>query len=229
MFHIHKRMSSSGTRRRPVHPAKKTRAYESGTRARSKEETRGALIDAALSLFAEKGLDAPTIDEISGRAGFTRGAFYAHFGDRDALMIAALGSRRRATLAKFLDELGDEPSVNSLLQLFGHFVAAGVFPPKEGIRSPEFLQACRRSSELRHAQLGLLRETSARLAALVGRDQASGAVRRDVDAAALGTFLVVLEAGVEIMADLGWKYDVAAITMLISRLIAAPPSAVRGR
>lgn len=90
------------------------------------------------------------------------------------------------------------------------------------MRSPEFLQACRRSKRLRGAQLGLLDESVARLADVVRRDQAAGVIRPDVDPASLGAFLVVLEAGVELMADLGWSYDVMAVAKLVSRVVAPP-------
>ncbi|WP_394836531.1 TetR/AcrR family transcriptional regulator [Pendulispora rubella] len=208
----------------------KARPYASATRTLAKEETRDALIAAALALFAEKGLDAPTIDEICSRAGFSRGAFYDHFGTRDALMVEAMKSRRRATFDGILEALGDSLSVPGLLELLGKLVAAGSFPPKAGVRSPEFLQACRRSQELRTAQFDLLDETRTQLAGVVRRDQQSGGVRPDVDPEALGALLILLEAGVELMADLGWRYDVRNVSNLVAQLVAAerkpiPPSA----
>ena len=214
-------MSKQTASKRAARPRNKARAYESGVRAQAKEETRDALVKAALALFAEKGLDAP-IDEICARAGYSRGAFYAHFGDRDALMVAAMLSRRQATFEGLLTMLRDELSVPPLLELLGGLVASGSFPSKEGVRSPEFLQACRRSEELRRAQHGLLDQTSARLADVVRRDQKAGVIRRDVEPAPLAALLVVLEAGVEVMADLGWKYDVRAVAKLTSHVVGPP-------
>ncbi len=222
-------MSTSAVPKRAARPRNKARAYESGVRAQAKEETRGALVKAALALFAEKGLDAP-IDEICARAGYSRGAFYAHFGDRDALMVAAMLSRREATFEGLLTMLRDELSIPPLLELLGGLVASGSFPSKEGVRSPEFLQACRRSKELRRAQLALLDQTSARLAQVVRRDQKAGVIRRDVEPSSLAALLVVLEAGVEVMADLGWDYDVIAVAKLASLIVGAEKkSAKRAR
>jgi hypothetical protein len=45
-------------------------------------------------------------------------------------------------------------------------------------------------------------------------------IRRDVEPASLAALLVVLEAGVEVMADLGWKYDVRAVAKLASEVVA---------
>jgi AcrR family transcriptional regulator len=210
-------MSNSPAHGLSSHRRRKTRGYQSGVRTRAKKETRDALVSAALSLFAEKGLDAPSIDEICARAGYSRGAFYAHFGDRDALMVAAMRSRRRATFDALLRMLGDEMTVPALLELLASLVESGSFPPRAGVRSPEFLQACRRSKELRRAQLELLDETTQRLADIARRDQSAGVLRRDIDPNAFASLLVVLEAGVELMADLGWTYDVRAVAKLLSQ------------
>ena len=53
------------------------------TRAETKAETRQRLLEAGLAEFVEHGLDAPSLDAICARAGYTRGAFYVHFKDRD--------------------------------------------------------------------------------------------------------------------------------------------------
>ncbi|MGH7328029.1 MAG: TetR family transcriptional regulator, partial [Polyangiaceae bacterium] len=60
------------------------------TRDATKIETRDALIAAGAMEFAEKGVDGPSLDGICARAGFTRGAFYVHFRDRDDLLVAVV-------------------------------------------------------------------------------------------------------------------------------------------
>src|SRR5678816_2963257 len=58
----------------------------------SKQETREALIAAGIAAFREEGLDAPSLDSICARAGYTRGAFYVHFKDRDDFLIAVMSN-----------------------------------------------------------------------------------------------------------------------------------------
>ena len=204
--------------------SKKKRSYASDVRIRGKEETREALIASALALFSERGLDEPSIDDICAHAGYSRGAFYAHFGDRDALMVAAMRSRRKGTFDGLIASIGGELRVRALLELLASLVASGAFPPKGGVRTAEFLQACRRSRDLRKAHHDLLDATARRLAEAVARDQAAGALRADVDPTALAALFVVLEAGVEVMADLGWPYDVTGVAKAASHLIAKPRS-----
>lgn len=55
------------------------------TQAQRRASTRRALLDAARSLFAEKGYHGTAAEEIASRAGLTRGALYHHFEDKKDL------------------------------------------------------------------------------------------------------------------------------------------------
>jgi len=58
------------------------------TQAERRASTRAALLDAARSLFADKGFAATGREEIVERAGVTRGAMYHHFASKEALFQA---------------------------------------------------------------------------------------------------------------------------------------------
>jgi len=62
----------------------------SKTREEAKRETREALIRAGIEAFAAEGVDLPSLDAICARAGFTRGAFYVHFKDRDDFLLSVM-------------------------------------------------------------------------------------------------------------------------------------------
>mgnify|MGYP002737934259 CR=1 FL=1 len=55
-------------------------------------QTRQRLMDAAVGVFAEKGIEGASVEEISEAAGFTRGAFYSNFDSKDALCFALQGA-----------------------------------------------------------------------------------------------------------------------------------------
>jgi AcrR family transcriptional regulator len=55
------------------------------TQAQRRATTTRALLDAARSLFAEKGYHGTAAEEIVRRAGLTRGALYHHFEDKKDL------------------------------------------------------------------------------------------------------------------------------------------------
>lgn len=55
---------------------------------RRKENTRAKLVRASLNVFAEKGIDGATVDDLVKAAGFTRGAFYSSFSSKEEVFIA---------------------------------------------------------------------------------------------------------------------------------------------
>ena len=55
---------------------------------RRKAETRTLLVAASLELFAERGFDIATLDEVALSAGFTKGAIYRHFPSKGAFLLA---------------------------------------------------------------------------------------------------------------------------------------------
>lgn len=60
------------------------------TQAERRAATRRALLDAARSLFAEKGYHETAAEEIVRHAGLTRGALYHHFEDKKDLFRAVV-------------------------------------------------------------------------------------------------------------------------------------------
>jgi len=63
------------------------------TREESKEVTRMRLIEAAERLFIRKGIDDASVDEISEAAGYSGGAFYSNFDDKEQSLLAVLDHR----------------------------------------------------------------------------------------------------------------------------------------
>ncbi len=54
-----------------------------------------AWIQAALSILAERGISGVRVETLAKQLGVTKGSFYWHFKDRDALFDALLDSWRR--------------------------------------------------------------------------------------------------------------------------------------
>jgi AcrR family transcriptional regulator len=54
------------------------------------EETRAALLRSASRLICELGMHGASIDRIAADAGYTKGAFYAHFASKEELFLTML-------------------------------------------------------------------------------------------------------------------------------------------
>ncbi len=65
------------------------------TREESREQTRQRLLAAAAELFAERGVNGTSVEQIAERAGFTRGAFYGNFDGKHELVVELLRRRTR--------------------------------------------------------------------------------------------------------------------------------------
>jgi AcrR family transcriptional regulator len=63
------------------------------TRKEKQAHTRFCLMESAAKVFARRGLQQASIDEVAGDAGFTKGAFYANFKSKEELFLAMLDER----------------------------------------------------------------------------------------------------------------------------------------
>src|SRR3954464_2176363 len=86
---------------------------ERWTPERRRERTRDALLDAAIEVFARRGFHGASLDEIAETAGFTRGAIYKHFADKDELLHAACARVNDRTIAQFAALPGAEVPLES--------------------------------------------------------------------------------------------------------------------
>jgi TetR/AcrR family transcriptional regulator, transcriptional repressor for nem operon len=195
----------------------------SSSRARdvAKLETRAALIEAGLAEFAERGLDTPSLDAICARAGFTRGAFYVHFRDREDFLVAVM----ERVLGTFLDAIiatGDSAhDLELTVTRFAEVVTtdAPMPPLPGGVPLHRLLDACARSATIRQRLVSLLTQAAARVAAAATAGQAASAVRHDVDADQLGMLLVTAALGVMTAVEIGLPLDTSALRTVALRLI----------
>jgi AcrR family transcriptional regulator len=69
-------------------------------RSERRARTRAQLLDAAARVYARRGFDGATLDEVAEEAGFTKGAVYDHFGSKEKLLIALLDEHLSAQIAE---------------------------------------------------------------------------------------------------------------------------------
>ncbi|MEV6824414.1 helix-turn-helix domain-containing protein [Amycolatopsis sp. NPDC051102] len=60
------------------------------------------VLEAAEALFAERGVDAVTMDDVAGAAGVGKGTLYRRFGDKGGLAMALLDQRERELQERIL-------------------------------------------------------------------------------------------------------------------------------
>src|SRR5689334_22777248 len=85
-------------------------AVEKWTRERRRQLTRDALLDAASVVFARRGFEGASLEEIAETAGFTRGAIYKNFADKEELFMAVNDRFNDRTLQAFAEVLDGQPT-----------------------------------------------------------------------------------------------------------------------
>jgi TetR/AcrR family transcriptional repressor of nem operon len=190
----------------------------------TKAETRDLLIAAGAAEFAEKGVEGPSLDAICARAGFTRGAFYVHFRDRDELLIAVL-ERVLVSFQETIFGAGDEPE--SLEQTIGRYIVTHLAgsPATHGSGRWHFhdtLAACSRIPALRKRYLALQMEAVRRVTEAARAGQRAKTVRNDVPPELLAQILVLVTLGLGAATEIGMPIDLALGGAALQTLLQVP-------
>lgn len=190
------------------------------SRAESKEATRKALLHAGLLELIEHGLDTPSLDGICARAGFTRGAFYVHFKDRDDFLVEVTDW----VLSGVLDQMVGVDVAGDLETAIGRYTAFVVRRdlPLVGsvpVATHRVLESIARSDKLKRRFAEVMRGAASRLAGLVANGQASGRVRRDLAPGQTASLLIALGIGALSLEDTGVSMGEAELREGILRLL----------
>jgi len=94
---------------------------EGSLRARKKAATEAALQESALSLFAQKGYDATTIEEIVADADVSRRTFFRYFGSKEEVIFKGT-SNDFDTFRRLLREQPEGKDIEALKQAVVEFV-----------------------------------------------------------------------------------------------------------
>jgi len=194
------------------------------TREESKQKTRDALLRAGIDAFSEQGVDLPSLDAICARVGFTRGAFYVHFRDRDDFLLAAIdrllsdfinsviaSGDYGADLRKTVDLFIDIAEQRSLLSVAG-----------ESVRLRVLLEAGSRNPEIRARLASLLEDAVARLQVLSRDAQAAGAMRPDLNPDDIGLLLFGAAVGLVAATEAEVKLNISGMRETLYQLFLKP-------
>jgi AcrR family transcriptional regulator len=78
------------------------------TRQEQQRRTRDALLEAALEVFAKFGFHGATVEAITDRAGFTRGAFYSNFDSKEQLFLELFRRRCEQRIVEIREVVAGE-------------------------------------------------------------------------------------------------------------------------
>lgn len=96
------------------------------TKAEQALRTRRNLLEAAGRLYYERGFAAVSLDDIAAAAGVTKGAVYAHFANKDELVVAVMSMVESTTLDLSMFDAGG--TLGEQVRTFARSLADSVDP-----------------------------------------------------------------------------------------------------
>ena len=141
--------------------------------------TQERLTAAAVRVFAERGIIGASVEEICEAAGFTRGAFYSNFADKDELVLALIRQtvRSRVAAEEAIARTKAAPTKLDAADLVGFTLAAFAESGSGGretiLTERELLLYAARQPALRAPYLAFVAECERQLTALISDALAS--------------------------------------------------------
>lgn len=193
------------------------------SRAAAKQASRDALIKSAMELMPVKGLDV-SLDELCAHAGYTRGAFYVHFKNRDELTLEVMTINGERWLNSIFQPKpnGEAEDLITMVQRFLTEMVSGTYPisQKAGLRPHQLLEACARSEDIKKRYITLITDSIRRLTSNVKQSQADQQLSPVLDPEQVATLLLALAIGTHTMYDLDYPINFAKGAMTLLQLLA---------
>lgn len=169
---------------------------------RKRENTRSRLLEAAAAVFSEIGVAAASVEMITERAGFTRGAFYSNFESKDDLFFELMQSATERKFGAVTDRVRrlDEAGLQNmpLAEVLSHILDAVADAPTDIRLMAEFRLRAMRDERTAQAYLQWQDEMEGRMRELV-EDVARGTgITLEVDAAALAQSVFYIWEGASV-------------------------------
>jgi AcrR family transcriptional regulator len=161
-----------------------------------KEETRARILEAAYRVFARRGYEAATVEEITVECGIAKGALYSHFASKEELFRTILVEHVRRRVAETAARL--EPGLPLRESIVRIIEASWATCRTDPIWSPlfmEFWALASRNEWGREAVATLFDHCSAALGRFLSGAKRAGLVRSDLDVRRAARLMLAVNDG----------------------------------
>jgi len=90
---------------------------------RRRSVTRERILQAAEAVFLEKGFHGASVESVATRAGYTTGAIYSNFGNKDELFLAVSERRYHQMFLEQWDSFSDASSAEDIAAVMAKIIA----------------------------------------------------------------------------------------------------------
>jgi len=153
-------------------------------------ERQKEIIEKALGLINEKGIQGLTIKNLSKRLDITEPAIYRHFENKIQILVAVLDLLKRNTNGIFESELNsDEPALQKIERLFEkHFKSFAEMPSLASVVFSE--EIFRNENKLISKISEVIEHNNQMLLAILREGQQKNEIRNDIEAGHLVIFIM---------------------------------------
>lgn len=189
------------------------------TRKQTQEQTRERLLDAAEAAILEGGLGAVSLRGTCAAAGYSQGAFYSNFANRDALLLALMERHIRAetTSLAHLTQAMQGPALDDDLARLGDWLAVRVAASPWTRLNAELKLHAQRDTGFAARYRDAVAAYHARFAAMIRHLATRHGLRPALTPEALSQGLYALWSGLSLNAALDPGQDRVALSLAFFR------------
>ena len=159
-------------------------------------KTINKLIDTGYRLFAQKGFVATSINDIVREAGYSKGAFYAHFASKEEFLVQVITERVRGYFQKLRRAMAEDS--DNMLRLFAEYSIQLTEQAREEALSPvlfELVVAANRYPNVKQLLIEVFEDWRSSLAEYIELMQKKELIRCRLDARILANTAISLFHG----------------------------------
>jgi AcrR family transcriptional regulator len=173
-------------------------------RVRKKLATRARIIEAAIRMFSERGLEAPTVEEIAAAAEVGKGTIYNYFQSKEEIVVAFMVDLERRLQLRVPQFVSTTLPLERVLAAFIRYHLRLKQPYREFVRV-FMAQLALRGEDLGTQIAEITQAAEPPLLDFLARLQASGLLRRDLDLERFAAAFETLHLGIVLF----WLTDAA--------------------
>ncbi|MGH3715372.1 MAG: TetR/AcrR family transcriptional regulator [Micromonosporaceae bacterium] len=195
------------------------------TRAESQARTRQQLVATARELFLRDGYAVTSLEKVADEAGYSKGAVYSNFRNKDELCLAVLDEIHTEQASRMAAAVAGAESLEARLAAFQRWAEQNIGNEAWTALEVEFALSARRDPRVREALA--VRDKAVRdgLAALITAQAEQFGLTLPISADDAATALLSLGIGLGVQRAIDRTIPVGVLTDTIRLMAGVPPAA----
>jgi AcrR family transcriptional regulator len=190
------------------------------TRVQSQAQTRARLVATAKTLFLRDGYALTSLEKVADKAGYSKGAVYSNFRNKDELCLAVLEEITAEQAAMVAEALAGARTIDERLAAFQSWAEANIGNEAWTALEVEFAVGARRNPTVRKELTRRSRTTRELIARLLAAQADELGITLPMPAEAAATALLSLGIGLGVQRAIDPSIPVTVLTDAL-RLLAA--------